>query len=202
MSVKSGFSTAEAMVIVYLKCGKDNNYHNWRKVNAEKCIEKFGSIATVMKTQIAYVVPPIHVEDYNPEGDETTLTAAEISTLKTDQMKFRMKLVRELKLVHPQFYSALIQLLSPESRDLIERHEDFAVNDLVGDANKLWEIIKSTHLTNTTGGGEMSVLFNKVTMRKDFDLNCMQGKSSTIVFKEHFVSSWKTLLANGEGVKS
>ena len=93
-------------------------------------------------------------------------------------------------------YPSLIQLLSAESRDLVERHADFAAKDLVGD------LIKSMYLTNTTGGGVMSILFNKVSMRKVFDINCMQGKSSIIEFKDKFTNSWKTLLANGEAEKT
>jgi hypothetical protein len=117
-------------------------------------------------------------------------------------MKARLKLVRELKLQYPQFYASLIQLLSAESRELVERHADFAANDLVGNPNVLWDLIKSTHLTNKTGGGAMSTLFNKVTLRKDFDINCMQGKSSIIEFKDKFTNSWKTLLANDEAEKT
>ena len=199
MSLKSGVSAAEAPLL--LMSGINNNFHKWRRISAERCIEKYGQVATVMKTDKIFVVPQVTPEDYTPEG-EHEMSAAEISSLKTDAMKARLKLVRELKLQYPQFYASMIQLLSPESRDLVERHADFAANDLIGDPNVLWDLIKSTHLTNTTGGGEMSTLFNKVTMRKDFDLNCIQGKTSIIEFKDKFTNSWKTLLANGEAEKT
>ena len=199
MSLKSGFSAAEAPLL--LKCGINNNFYDFKKVNSEKCIEKYGQIATVMKTDKPYVVPPVLPEDYTPPG-EHGLTEEELSVLKTDEMKARQKIVRELKLQQPQLYASMIQLLSPESRDLVERHADFAANDLIGDPNVLWKLIKATHCTNTTGGGELSIMFNKVTMRKDFDLHCIQGKTTIIQFKDKFVSSWKTLLANGEGEKS
>jgi len=189
MSLKSGVSAAEAPLL--LMSGINNNFHKWRRISAERCIEKYGQVATVMKTDKIFVVPQVTPEDYTPEG-EHEMSAAEISSLKTDAMKARLKLVRELKLQYPQFYASMIQLLSPESRDLVERHADFAANDLIGDPNVLWDLIKSTHLTNTTGGGEMSTLFNKVTMRKDFDLNYIQGKFSIIEFKDKFTNSWKT----------
>ncbi len=44
----------------------------------------------------------------------------------------------------------------------------------------------------------MSLVCNKVTMRADFDSNCRQGKTSVVEFKETFINSWKTLVANGE----
>ena len=199
MSLKSGVSAAEAPLL--LMSGINNNFHKWKRISAERCIEKYGQVATVMKTDRVFVVPQVTVEDYTPDG-EHGLSESELSSLKTDAMKARLKLVRELKLQYPQFYASLIQLLSAESRDLVERHADFAANDLVGNPNVLWDLIKSTHLTNTTGGGAMSTLFNKVTMRKDFDINCMQGKSSIIEFKDKFTNSWKTLLANGEAEKT
>jgi len=162
MSLKSGVSAAEAPLL--LMSGINNNFHKWKRISAERCIEKYGQVAIVMKTDKIYVVPQVTPEDYAPEG-EHGMSAAEISSLKTDAMKARLKLVRELKLQYPQFYASMIQLLSPESRDLVERHAGFAANDLIGDLNVLWDLIKTTHLTNTTGGGAMSTLFNKVTMR-------------------------------------
>ena len=82
--------------------------------------------------------------------------------------------------------------VSVESYNLIEKHLDFAANDLVQDPNFLWRIIKETHSTNTTGGGQLSLVCNKVTIRADFDSNCRQGKISVVEFKENFINSWKT----------
>jgi dihydroneopterin aldolase len=116
-----------------------------------------------MKTDKIFVVPQVTVEDYAPDG-EHGFSEPKLYSLKTDAMKARLKLVRELKLQYPQFYASLIQLLTAKSRDLVERHTDFAANNLVEDPNVIWDLILFTHQTNATGGGVMSTLFNKVTM--------------------------------------
>ena len=67
----------------------------------DQCIEKYGQVATVMKTDRVFVVPQVTVEDYTPDG-EHGLSESGLSSLKTDAMKARLKLVRELKLQYPQ----------------------------------------------------------------------------------------------------
>ena len=133
--------------------------------------KKFGSIANVMKTDKPHEIPPLEPSDYTPPGDHG-LSENAIMAIQVDQTKSRMRRVRDLLEQHPQFYAALLQGVSAESYDLIERHPDFAANDLVQNPNVLWRIIKETHSTNTTGGGQLSLVCNKVTMRADFDIIC------------------------------
>ena len=76
----------------------------------------------------------------------------------------------------------LMSLMSPGSRDLVERHPDFAANDLAADPNVLRRFIRETHSTNTTGTGKEQVLSNKVLMQMEFN-DLRQGKSSIIDFK-------------------
>ena len=47
MSLKSGVSAAKAPLL--LMSGINNN-NKWRRISAERCIEKYGHVATVMKT--------------------------------------------------------------------------------------------------------------------------------------------------------
>ena len=112
--------------------------------------EKFGRIANVMKTDKSHEIPPLEPSNYNPPGDHG-LSENVIMAIQVDQTKSRMRRVRDLE-QHPQFYAALLQGVSAESYDLIERHPDFAANDLVQDPNVLWRIIKETNSTNITGG--------------------------------------------------
>ena len=107
-----------------------------------------------------------------------------------------MRQVRELKKNYVPFYASLLSLLSPGSRDLVERHAGFAANDLVMDPNVLWSMIRETHATNTTGTSQEQILSNKVLMQMEFN-DMRQGKTSIIEFKELFLSKWKTLLSNG-----
>ena len=180
-----------------LTAGKNSNLPKWTKSTFLRMQEKFGRIANVMKTDKPHEIPPLEPSDYTPPGDHG-LSENAIMAIQVDQTKSRMRRVRDLLEQHPQFYAALLQGVSAESYDLIERHPDFAANDLVRNPNVLWRIIKETHSTNTTGGGQLSLMCNKVTMRADFDSNCRQGKTSVVEFKETFINSWKTLVANGE----
>ena len=92
-----------------------------------------------------------------------------LRALRTDAEKSRMRRQQELKKSHVPFYASLLSLLSPGSRDLVERHADYAENDLVTDPNVLWRIIKETHATTTTGTGKEQILANKVLMQMDFN---------------------------------
>ena len=199
MSLKgAAISSLEAPIFLTPgKNGINGNFYKWSKATNVKMQEKFGRIANVMKTDKPHEIPPLVASDYTPDGDHG-LNEAAITAIQVDQTKSRMRRVRDLLEQHPHFYAALLQTLSPESFDLIERHPDYAANELVEDPNVLWRIIKDTHSTNTTGGGKLSLVCNKVTMRAEFDNNCRQGKMSVVEFKEMFTNSWKTLVANGE----
>ena len=196
MSLKGAVTVGPEAPLV-LTAGKNSNLPKWTKSTFLRMQEKFGRIANVMKTDKPHEIPPLEPSDYTPPGDHG-LSENAIMAIQVDQTKSRMRRVRDLLEQHPQFYAALLQGVSAESYDLIERHPDFAANDLVQDPNVLWRIIKETHSTNTTGGGQLSLVCNKVTMRADFDSNCRQGKTSVVEFKETFINSWKTLVANGE----
>ncbi len=195
MSLK-GAATACPEAPLVLTAGKNSNLPKWTKLTFLRMQEKFGRIANVMKTDKPHEIPPLEPSDYTPPGDHG-LSENAIMAIQVDQTKSRMRRVRDLE-QHPQFYAALLQGVSAESYDLIERHPDFAANDLVQDPNVLWRIIKETHSTNITGGGKLSLVSNKVTMRADFDSNYRQGKASVVEFKETFINSWKTLVANGK----
>ena len=177
-----------------LTSGKESNFHHWRKTNVVELQKVLGDVANVMKTDKATVIPPVVAADYTPDGpmvDPETLRA-----LRTDAEKSRMRRQQELKKSHVPFYASLLSLLSPGSRDLVERHADYAENDLVMDPNVLWRIIKETHATNTTGTGKEQILANKVLMQMEFN-DLRQGKTSIIEFKELFMSKWTTLLSDG-----
>ena len=161
-----------------LTSDKESNFHHWRKTNVVELQKVLGDVANVMKTD-------------GPAVDPETLRV-----LRTDAKKSRMRRQQELKKSHVPFYASLLSLLSPGSRDLVERHADYAANDLVMDPNVLWRIIKETHATNTTGTGKEQILANKVLMQMEFN-DLRQGKTSIIELKELFMSKWTTLLSNG-----
>jgi len=162
MSLKGSVTVGPEAPLV-LTAGKNSNLPKWTKSTFLRMQEKFGRIANVMKTDKPHEIPPLEPSDYTPHGDHG-LSENAIMAIQVDQTKSRMRRVRDLLNSMRRYYK--VYLLS-----LIERHPDFAANDLVQDPNVLWTIIKEIHSTNTTGGGQLSLVCNKVTMRADFDSN-------------------------------
>ena len=187
-------SNGKVIASMLLTSGKDGNFHHWRKTTVVELQKVLGDVANVMKTDKATVIPPVVEADYTPDGEP--VDPATLVALRTDAEKSRMRQVRELKKNYVPFYASLLSLLSPGSRDLVERHAGFAANDLVMDPNVLWSMIRETHATNTTGTSQEQILSNKVLMQMEFN-DLRQGKTSIIEFKELFLSKWKTLLSNG-----
>ena len=187
-------SNGKVIASMLLTSGKDGNFHHWRKTTVVELQKVLGDVANVMKTDKATVIPPVVEADYTPDGEP--VDPATLVALRTDAEKSRMRQVRELKKNYVPFYASLLSLLSPGSRDLVERHAGFAANDLVMDPNVLWSMIRETHATNTTGTSQEQILSNKVLMQMEFN-DMRQGKTSIIEFKELFLSKWKTLLSNG-----
>ena len=118
-----------------LTSGKESNFHHWRKTNVVELQKVLGDVANVMKTDKATVIPPVVEADYTPDGPAVDPETLRVS--RTDAEKSRMRRQQELKKSHQPFYASLLSLLSPGSRDLVERHADYAANDLVMDPNVL-----------------------------------------------------------------
>ena len=128
-------SNGKVIASMLLTSGKDGNFHHWRKTTVVELQKVLGDVANVMKTDKATVIPPVVEADYTPDGEP--VDPATLVALRTDAEKSRMRQVRELKKNYVPFYASLLSLLSPGSRDLVERHAGFAANDLVMDPNVL-----------------------------------------------------------------
>jgi len=118
-----------------LTSGKESNFHHGRKTNVVELQKVLGDVANVMKTDKATVIPPVVEADYTPDGPAVDPETLRVS--RTDAEKSRMRRQQELKKSHEPFYASLLSLMSPGSRDLVERHADYAANDLVMDPNVL-----------------------------------------------------------------
>ena len=149
MSINREPPNGKVSATIQLTCGKDGNYHHFKKMMAVELQKILGDVANVMKTDKAHEIPAVSPADYTPPGEP--LDAETTRLLRADCEKNRMKEVRELKKSCVLLYANLMSLMSPGSRDLVERHPDFAANDLAADHNVLWRIIRETHSTNTTG---------------------------------------------------
>ena len=135
-----------------LRCGKFNNFMQWRREQQTILTAEFGYQANVLKTNAAYVPAELVPADYTPGGEGPAMSAANIQLLRVDAEKARRKEIVLLKQNLPKMYAKLLLAISVDSMEEIRNHASFEATDLLQDANALWRIILETHLTAVHGG--------------------------------------------------
>ena len=152
---KSGVSADGTKMPLILMHGPGNNYEAWKLDVTVDMRREFGFLGNVCKTNVAYVIPAVVPADYVPpleeveEGEEPSapLPAAAIARLREEAEKERNKRVAKMKGDHPGMFSALLLRLSAESMQVIRAHADFEEVDLEQNPNRLWTIVRETHLS-------------------------------------------------------
>jgi len=116
MSINREPPNGKVSATIHLTCGKDGNYHHFKKMMAVELQKILGDVANVMKTDKAHEIPAVSPADYTPAGEP--LDAETTRLLRTDCEKNRMKEVRELKKSCVLLYANLMSLI-PTSRRMI-----------------------------------------------------------------------------------
>ena len=120
--------------IPMLKCGRDNNFVDWREEADIYCCAKFGMIASILVTDKEYVVPPVKLED------DEKLTEKVRTSLLAEAEKLRYRATMDLREVSGKFYATLITMLSYDSLMEVKQHDKFAEANGEKDPTKLVHI--------------------------------------------------------------
>ena len=178
-----------------LRCGKFNNFMQWRREQQTILTAEFGYQANVLKTNAAYVPAELVPADYTPGGEGPAMSAANIQLLRVDAEKARRKEIVLLKQNLPKMYAKLLLAISVESMEEIRNHASFEATDLLQDANALWRIIE-THLTAVHGGEAGRKALDTHKLKCDF-AELKMKKHTLADFKTLYTESLLTLLAAG-----
>jgi hypothetical protein len=151
-SVGASASTVKPLTYVRDASGK-NNYAAWLEEVIDKIGKDFGRVATVLKTHVAYEVPPIAEEDYIPADLPVgmILTEANRRELFLKSFSLRHEKLKALEDESPKFYRAIWATLSEESRALLSAQPGYDGPDGWGARerpNDLLAAIRLTHFTN------------------------------------------------------
>jgi hypothetical protein len=154
-----------------LMYGSPNNFGEWRRELTQECMKMFGKQANLLKTNTAYVVPAVTVEDCQASIEALDmLEGAEISSsLRKEAEKSRARLVRKMRDDEPAFYVKIWESMSVESQICVSHQEGYEAVDLEQDATGLWMIVVNTHQTNAGGGGAKNQIFERTQLSAKFE---------------------------------
>jgi hypothetical protein len=107
------------------------------------CRERFGPMANVLKTNVAYVHRQVIEEDYLPD-DVEGLSVAQINGLRIEAEKDRNKSVLKDKSKWPAFFTVLQHLLGDDAQQLVKAHADWEEAEDSTNPNILARIIRET----------------------------------------------------------
>ena len=139
---------------VTLLHGKRNNFEEYKASLASAMTIKYGYLANVIKTGVAYVVPPVTEDQWLPPpvgADAVALTAADRQKLRINAETKRNETVHDLRSKWPAMFADMMLTLSADSEQEVRNHAGFEAADLELNPNALWHIIRNTHLS-TMGG--------------------------------------------------
>jgi hypothetical protein len=198
-------STVTSMVI--LSCAKGplgrNNYAAWLAYVVDSIGTRFGNIAKVMKTHVAYVVPPILEEDYNPNDLPAgmVLTEANRREIYIKLRSRRQDALDELADEAPKFFRALWATLGEDSRNLVAAQPNYDGAAGFGSnerPNELWAAIRLTHFTNENScEGPAMARMNLLKKQEVFDRFRQLPGVSIAVYKRDFLEHVASLEAAG-----
>jgi hypothetical protein len=190
---------------VMLTCGP-NNVIRWRDVNMVNFGIIFGFLVNVFTTLVPYVVPRVTPAMFMPlvtNGGPHGLSEQGVEALRVDAEKARNRDVRDLAKLAPNFFSAMMKLISVESRNLMagEMEEEYKKCQLERDPNSLWQIIWRTHFTHVAGGGIESMKdLDVVEKRTAFALYVQTAAMAIAIFLEGFKAHLAILKSMGNAV--
>jgi hypothetical protein len=73
MSINREPPNGKVSATIQLTCGKDGNYHHFKKMMAVELQKILGDVANVMKTDKAHEIPAVSPADYTRQENHCTL---------------------------------------------------------------------------------------------------------------------------------
>jgi len=213
-SFKESSSSITSTVI--LSCSKGstgrNNYAAWVSSVIDTIGTRFGDVATVMKTHVAFVVPEVVPADYMLQdipGVELTATNQRDLFLKYHMR--HQDAVDAIRRESRPFFRCIWATLSEEPRSRVAAQPNFGGPNGWGSTeqpNELWAAIRLTHFTNENAveGAEM-VTMNLLAKQEVFDRFRQKPGVAISDFKRDFLKQVASLeaaglTADGEPVKA
>ena len=109
-------------------------------------------------------------------------------------VEVRQKRVEDLKIQKPAFYMFLWRACSEASKSRIMGDARYDEAERVKDPTVLWEIIRSTHETNPSGGGDQMLLYDRELLVTLFGRFCQQDKAIDAFYTTY--KEWMVTLKN------
>mmetsp|Transcript_3802 Transcript_3802/g.5379 ORF Transcript_3802/g.5379 Transcript_3802/m.5379 type:complete len:275 (-) Transcript_3802:2086-2910(-) len=100
-----------------------------------------------------------------------------------------------MKKESPKFYGCLMKSFSVGSTVIIKKHVDFVAAELASNPVLLFAIVRSTHLTNVSGGGPEMVVHEEETKEREFN-SFMQSESMDLSTFYKSYTEYRTILTS------
>ena len=136
----------------------------------------------------------LHSTNYSRCCD-AALTAIRLAALRDKAEERRLSTVSAMKKEAPKFYFCLMKSLSVGSSVIIKKHADFEVAVLASDPVALFAIIRSTHLTNVSGGGPEMLNHEEEIKEREFNSFEQTEAMDLNTFYKAYVE-YRTMLTN------
>jgi len=173
-----------------LKYGPNNNFHLFKEALSKASLKLYGPLGKLNKTGEVYTPDIPEAEDYDLDDDPYGVNKA---TYLEDIKKHRKELLK-IKQETPKLYGLILQYLSEESLDEINRKEDFDDIDQKTDAVRLWALVEETHRVNSISKVEA---ITKMAARTAYQSIRQGSYESIITYKERFNSALKSYKDSG-----
>jgi len=164
---------------------------------------KYGDIASILKTHVPYVFPPIGPDDYIPADlpADIDLTPASIRDNYLRAVNRRLDRVEDMRKQSKPFFRDIYATISEDSRNIIKALPGYADGvswGVLEAPNELWAGIRLTHHTNENAGDGIELAALNLMDKEESFMYFRQGPTIDIhTFKKEFVLKVASLEAAG-----
>jgi hypothetical protein len=175
----------DPQAIPILKYGPSNNFRLFKEAMSKKALVDYGNLGKLIKQGSIILPDQLNRASYDLEDDDDSLNKIEYLE---DKKAYR----RELADFHrdkPKLFALLLQHLSDESLDAVQKEVEWTQIEENADPEGLWQLIELKHKVHSASEVEAIV---KLAPRNQLAMTRQGAFESIVAFKQRYTNALKT----------